>query len=220
MIRLLVASGVRFYREGLVELLRTDEGIEVVGVAADWDGALAALVELEPSMILLDVNLVPARPALREVVDALCGTKVVVIALPSEERDAVRWVEAGVDGYVASEASIQDLRAVIAAAEKGEARCSPSVAADLFRRISRLSRIVEARRLPPAAAPGELTPRERQVARLLAQGLSNKRIAHRLGIKLTTTKNHVHNVLQKLSLDRRAEVAAWHFGGGDPRQTE
>ena len=220
MSRLLVASGVRFYREGLVELLAGDPETEIVGVAADWRAVLASLARLRTDMVLLDVDLVPEGMQAREVVDTLCGQKVVVIALPSEERDVVRWIEAGVDGYVPSDASIEDLRAVIRAAEHGEARCSPAMAASLFRRLSRLSRMLEARRLPPAAAPEDLTPREREVARLVAQGLSNKRIATRLGIKVTTTKNHVHNVLQKLSLDRRTEVAAWHFGGGDQRHAE
>lgn len=211
MIQLIVATDIRFYREGLVQTLHGRGGIEVVGSASDWPELLAAARELEPDLILLDVALVPRTPHLRDAVDALGAAKVVVIALPSEPDDVLPWVEAGVDGYVASDASVAELVEAIEAADRGEACCSRAVAADLFARVSRLSRMVESAPRPAGASPEQLTPRERQVARLMARGLSNKKISRKLGIKLPTTKNHVHNVLQKLCLEGRGEVAAWHY---------
>lgn len=217
MVHVVVASGIRFYREGLVKLLMAAGEIEVTGTASDWAGVLAALDRLRPDMILLDVGVVPRHPHLRDVVDALGVAKVVVLALPSEATDVVKWVEAGVDGYVAADAGVGELLQVIDSASRGEARCSPAVAGHLFERVSHLSRMVDAGPLPAGASPDQLTPRERQVARLMARGLSNKRISTNLGIKVATTKNHVHNVLQKLCLEGRGQVAAWHYEPGGDR---
>ncbi|MEJ2503426.1 MAG: response regulator transcription factor, partial [Gemmatimonadota bacterium] len=190
-----VASGIRFYREGLIELLKARDDIEIAGAASD----------------LLDVGLAPPGADPRDVVDALGDTTVIVIALPGGAVSVIPWVEAGAAGYVAADAGVAELLEVMDSVRRGEARCSPAVAGHLFERVSRLARMVDTGPLPAGAAPEQLTPRERQVARLMAKGLSNKRISRQLGIKVATTKNHVHHVLQKLCLEGRGEVAAWHY---------
>lgn len=212
-----VASSIRFYREALVELLEARDEIEVAGTASDWGDVLARLERLTPDMLLLDVGLVPVQCRARDVVDALGDTKVVMIGLSGGVGAVMRWVEAGADGYVPMESGVAELLEIMDSASRGEARCSPAVAGHLFERVSHLSRMVDTGPLPPGATPEQLTPRERQVARLMAQGLSNKRISRELGIKVATTKNHVHNVLQKLCLEGRGEVAPWHYEVGKDR---
>ena len=208
MIRLLIAAGVRFYREGLAEILPAAGTITVVATASDWTGAVRAATESCPTAALVDAAMVPAHDRLHELKRVSTHTKVLVIALPSSAEDVVSWVEAGADGYVPRDASLAELRSTIEAAARGEVYCSPEVAAHLFRRISTLSR---AHARTAATLFEALTPRERQIANLIADGLSNKGISRQLGIEIATTKNHVHRILAKLSLQRRGQVTAWRY---------
>jgi DNA-binding NarL/FixJ family response regulator len=117
--------------------------------------------------------------------------------------DVLGWAEAGVDGLIEQSASLESLMSAIVRVAAGESVCSPSMTATLLRRVSDA-----ARRHPEQLALAELTTREREIVRLLARGLSNKEIATDLRIGLSTVKNHVHNILEKLQLRRRSEVAA------------
>ncbi len=208
MIRLLIASEIRFYREGLAGLLPAAGTIAVVGTAADWACAVEASRAHQPTAILVDATLLPDKERLRELKAAAPGMKVLVVALPSAAEEAVGWIESGADGYVPREASLKELRIAVEASVRGEVCCSPDVTARLFRRVARLSQLLSER---TTGRPRQtLTPREREVAGLIAEGLSNKGISRKLGIEIATTKNHVHNILSKLSLDRRTQVAAWH----------
>jgi DNA-binding NarL/FixJ family response regulator len=96
------------------------------------------------------------------------------------------------------------LVATLESATRGEALFSPRMAASLLRRVAAL-----AATQPSPSAQVRLTPRERDIMRLLDEGLSNKEIAQRLGIEVATVKNHVHNILEKLQVHRRGEAAAW-----------
>ncbi|HEX7241600.1 MAG TPA: response regulator transcription factor, partial [Longimicrobiaceae bacterium] len=110
--------------------------------------------------------------------------------------------EAGVSGYVSRGASLDDLVGALRSVARGELVCSPHIAGSLFRRVAALS---ERREASPAAV---LTPREREILGLIDQGLSNKEISRRLRIELSTVKNHVHNLLEKLQVSRRGAAAA------------
>jgi two-component system nitrate/nitrite response regulator NarL len=105
-------------------------------------------------------------------------------------------------GYVGQDGSAEDLVAAVLRALRGEVLCSPQIAAFLFNRIATLS---SGRSTAPADAP--LTPREREIAALVACNLPNKEIARRLCLGPATIKNHVHNILQKLDIHRRGEIA-------------
>jgi len=120
-----------------------------------------------------------------------------------EERQALRCAEAGVAAFVTGEATGEQLLAAILDVGRGEFSCSPRISALLVERVRTLSQ--------SAAAPtphAHLTPRERAIADLVAEGLSNKEIAARLGIELCTVKNHVHHILEKLQVARRTQAAA------------
>ncbi len=125
------------------------------------------------------------------------------LAVSEVESDVLAWAEAGVVGYVPREASLEDLVSTIEAVVRGELRCSPRIAATLFRRVTKLS---ANRRHTPQGI--HLTPRELEILDLIDHGLSNKQIAGKLGIEVATVKNHVHNILEKLQVNRRGEAAA------------
>lgn len=204
-IRVVVISGVCLYREGLAEMLGRTGSIAVVGSAADVAGAVARSERLTepPDVILLDT--IPPDSMLRvaEVLAALPGVPVLALTVPNSEREIVAIAEAGIAGFVTSDASIEELVEAVESVARGEALCSPSVAAALMRRLASLAR--------NGATPspiGPLTTREREILELIDEGFSNKQIAQRLRIELPTVKNHVHHILVKLGVSRRAEAAA------------
>src|SRR5262249_5722679 len=127
---------------------------------------------------------------------------VVAFAVSGMEEDVLACAEAGISGYVTKDGSAEDLVAAVLRALRGEVMCSPRVAALLFRRVATLSG-----GCPVSRADACLTRREREIAALVACNLPNKEIARRLCVGPATIKNHVHNILQKLSIHRRSDIA-------------
>jgi DNA-binding NarL/FixJ family response regulator len=128
---------------------------------------------------------------------------VIAFAIGDEEQDAILCAEAGAAGYVSREASVEDLVSTIVRVAEGEFPCTPRIAALLAQRVSSLA----ASRDENALATS-LTAREREVLRLVDEGLSNKEIARQLGIGVSTVKNHVHNILDKTQASGRGQAAA------------
>lgn len=201
-VRVFVLAAVRMYREGLADVLARSGAFDIVGSSAHAQDALAAVTRLRPDVAVLDV----AGPGGLEVVRGLRleapETRIVVLAVTEIERDIVAWAEAGISGYVTRDGTLDDLVDAVTAAARGEARCAPRISAALLERVHALA-------AGRAASAGvtSLTAREREIAELLESGLSNKEIAARLHIELPTVKNHVHNILGKLDVTRRADAA-------------
>lgn len=152
-------------------------------------------------MILLDVAAHDSLETVHRLADALPGARLLALGVHESGVDVLAYIEAGAVGYVPSDASINDLEYRIRRAARDEPVASPQVIATLMRRVASL------------AAEGEhdlrtLTSREHDVIRLIERGLSNREIAEELSIEITTVKNHVHRILEKLSLHRRGQVAA------------
>ncbi len=205
MIRVLVISGICLYREGLAEMLDRTGAISVVASASDVAEGLALWNGLgeAPDVILLDTAPVDADISIRALLNALPDVRVVALAVPNHETEIVAVAEAGIAGFVTSDASVAELVAAIESVARGESLCTPSVAAALMRRLASLARSwADADPIEP------LTRREREILGLIDDGLSNKQIAQRLRIELPTVKNHVHHILGKLGVHRRAEAAA------------
>lgn len=200
--RALVVSNVRLYRDALQQNLMAGRGIKVVGTAT-IGAAADAVGRLDPDVVVLDAT-GPDVSSLPRTLKAIAARlSIVVVTAARGEADFLAWAEAGVSGYVDQDSSADDLAAAIRHAAKGEVLCSPRLAGLLAGRVAKLS----AERVRSTDLDA-LTPRERQVMALLAEGLSNKRIAQRLGISDTTTKNHVHNILDKLGAQSRGQAAA------------
>jgi DNA-binding NarL/FixJ family response regulator len=203
MIRVVIACDIRLYREGLSLHLARQEQLGVVGSAATREEIHRLACELEPDVLLMDMAMHESLEIVHELRAAVPDTRVLALTIPEADVAVIACAEAGVAGFVTREASLSDLVDAICSAARGEACMSPRAAAALLRRVSAL-----AADRPAAPARGVLTVREREIVELIALGLSNKAIAARLHVELATVKNHVHNILDKLQVHRRGEIAA------------
>ncbi|HTV46222.1 MAG TPA: response regulator transcription factor [Stellaceae bacterium] len=204
-VRVIIVSAVRFVREGLGEVFERDPRVSTVELCADLFEAAAFGPALDADVVLLDARVPGSVSALRRALDMVPGMRVVVIAVRETEEDIITWAEAGVIGYIPSTAALTDLVRLVIEIHSGEQICSGRVATGLLRRIAMSAkRRGEHISAPPLPA---LTKRERQAAELITTGLSDKEIARQLNISLATTKSHVHNLLGKLNVQRRSQVA-------------
>jgi two-component system nitrate/nitrite response regulator NarL len=201
-IRVTIISDVRFYRDGLEQVLPGLGAIEVTGTDATVNDALASTACAQADVVVLDANLPNGLEAVRELRRTHPQASVLAAAVGHDEESIVRWAEAGVAGFITREQSLSDVARMIESVAGGEAPCDGRIGTALLRCVNARACGERLERRP------RLTRREREVAELLAAGLSNKEIAARLHIELPTVKHHVRAVLGKLALRRRAEVAA------------
>jgi DNA-binding NarL/FixJ family response regulator len=191
----------RLLAEAVLPRLREEPDLEVVG-AARLEAAVVSLTGTDCDLVLVDGGGDGASGAetVRRLRDALPEIPILPFGLDGADA-VVRCIEAGANGYVDGAASFESLVAAARAVVRGRASCTPAVASRVLERIVALSG--DRRSPPPASAP---TEREREVLELVADGLANKEIAARLGISLSTVKNHVHSLLDKLGVGRRRDA--------------
>jgi NarL family two-component system response regulator LiaR len=200
-IRVLVADDHAVVRQGLRTFLELQEDIEVVADAADGAAALRAVTEHDPDVVLMDLVLpeVDGVEAIRRIAAERPGTRVIALTSFLDDDKLFPAVRAGASGYLLKDVEPQQLVEAIRAVHGGEVLLHPAVTARLMEDV--------ADGAPAASAPAALTPREREVAELIAGGRSNKRIALELGIAEKTVKAHVGSILRKLDLTDRTQVA-------------
>jgi two-component system nitrate/nitrite response regulator NarL len=200
--RVYVVSDVRLHREGLISSLTQRSELNVVG-AGPSDDVLTHIEPLRPEVLILDLATNDSLNIPRCAKQLFPTLRVVAFAVAERVENVLACAEAGISGYVTQDGSIEDLITAVTRALDDELVCSPRIAALLFNRIATLSR-------GRAAAPADfqLTPREREIATLVACNLPNKEIARRLRLGPATVRNHVHNILQKLDVHRRGDIAA------------
>ena len=203
--RLCVLSDVRIYREGLVLALDRVDEFEIVAIPGSGSSAIDAAVEAHPDVLIVDIGTQGGVAVVRLARQRLPDAKIVAFAVDDSEQEILACAEAGVAGFVCRDASTTELAAIVRSAVRDEIVCSPRIAASLFRRVASL-----AGRAP--APTDTLTLREREVLGLMRDGLANKEIAAELHIAEATVKNHVHNVLEKLQVQRRAQAARIDLG--------
>jgi DNA-binding NarL/FixJ family response regulator len=159
-----------------------------------------------PDVILLDIYVRGAIDRTLPMREANPRSRIVAIGVTEVEPVVMACARAGISGFVPMEGSANEVVAAVHSAVRGELRCSPRTAGLLLNRLASL----EAAEVDRGAAPGALTPREREILEQMGQGLSNKQIARHLAIRDATVKNHVHSILSKLGVSRRGEaVAQW-----------
>jgi DNA-binding NarL/FixJ family response regulator len=205
MIRVAVAGQNRLYRDGIERFLRVYPDIEVVATAEDADRVVGVCGEMRPDVALLDWSMPGCLNAIRTISRDALSTHVLLLSAPQDDDQLLACAQAGVSGYAGLDTSLEDLVLSIRAVARGELRCSPRFAGNLIRQVFRLAST-------GSGGPGgeaSLTRRELEVLDRLEQGLSNKEIAVSLHVEVATVKNHVHNVLEKLAVQRRGEAAAW-----------
>jgi DNA-binding NarL/FixJ family response regulator len=195
--RVLVVSDILLYREGVASGLARDGAMSVQAAAAGRQ-ALMAMQQSAIDVVLLDASAAEALAFAR--VLRLNWPRAPVIGFGvCDDINGLACAEAGLVGFIGRDGTIAELAQAVERALAGEGICSPRLAALLCERVAVLSR-------PGLAAPSPLTRRERQIAELVADGLSNKEVALELRIGPATVKNHVHNILEKLHVARRGAI--------------
>ena len=196
----------RLVREGITALLNGLPDLAVV--CAESSGDLSAIVRMDPHVVLLDTGL-QKGDSLRiamQVRDELPRAKVIVMDLLPAREDIVEFVNAGVLGFIMKDATLDDLADTIRAVTTGVSVLPSKMINTLFSQIANHA-IVRGR--PEVMDSVRMTPREREVINLIAEGLSNKEIAARLNVATHTVKSHVRNVMEKLTLHTRLQIAAY-----------
>jgi two-component system nitrate/nitrite response regulator NarL len=216
-IRLLVVDDHTLFRRGLVALLDADDGLQVVGEAADAAEAVRKAQSLLPDLVLLDNHLPGATgiQAISELKEAAPQARIVLLTVSEDENDLQQALRAGAHGYLLKTIEGDALMAAIRRVMRGEPAISPEL-------MGKLVAAVQAGPAPaaqPAAAAvpdsgSMLSPREQEVLRQIARGASNKEIARTLDIAETTVKIHVQHILRKLGVSSRVQAAVAVSSGG------
>ena len=206
MISVALIEDNRLVREGMTALLNQTADFKVV--AAESSADFAALEKVQPDVILLDVGLWNddsvhvAETVMKEHPEA----KVIIMDLLPVQKDIVEFVNAGVSGFILKDASAEDLVSTIRSVAEGAHVLPPEMTSTLFSQIAKEA-LVRGRAV--ATESVRMTSREREVIGLIGEGLSNKEIATRLNIATHTAKSHVRNVMEKLALHTRLQIAAF-----------
>lgn len=211
MIGLLVVDEVRLMCNLFEEVLKNEPDIEVVACATSVEEALRQVHKCNMALVSTTLPDNGALELTRAIVKSYPAVKVVVVGLAASKAAILQYIEAGAAGYVLKENSMEEMLTAIRAVHSREALVSPGIAAVLMSRVAQLAEICRSAGREPQPAPiaaEPLTAREREVLKLMAQGLSNAEIAERLTIELGTVKNHVHNILTKLNVNSRRDAVA------------
>jgi two-component system nitrate/nitrite response regulator NarL len=209
-IRVIIADDHPMFRAGVAASLDAADDVELVGQAEDARGALALAREHLPDIALLDVNMPGSGlAAARDITTACPATRVVMLTVSEDEDDLLAAMKAGASGYVLKGAGATELVGVLRAVSAGEVYMAPALAWQMLREMTK----------PRGAGPLEdLTPREREVLELVAQGFTNLEIGDRLSLAEKTIKHYMTNILGKLQVRSRVEAAllAYREGLADP----
>ena len=219
-IPIVVVEDNRLLREGIVTILHRHPDLDVVGVVEDAEAALLLMPETEARVVLVDAGLGDhdSHDLVEQLGREFPNVRVIVMDTLPEAGDVVEFVRRGASGFVVKEASIDSFVDTIRTVAGGAEVLPPSLTNTIFTHIAQ-----RAATGPRASVHQsvQMTTRERQVIDLIAEGMSNKRIARRLRISPHTVKSHVRNILEKLALHSRLQVAAYaHRTESLPSETE
>lgn len=207
--KVVVADDQAAVRDGLVTLLGTMPGIEVVGSAADGEAALALVARVTPDVVLMDLRMprLDGIEATRRIRTTHPSTHVVVLTTYADDQSILEALRAGAIGYLTKDAGRDHIRRAIEAAAAGQAVLDPVVQARL---------VDAARRQPPAAPtlPDGLTDREAEILRLIASGRSNGEISALLFVSEATVKSHVNHIFAKTGSRTRAQAVTYAHDHG------
>ena len=205
-IKVFLIEDNRLLRDGMKAILNAAADIRVVGATAGNSDTLLKARTLKPHVILMDLGL-RSENGLRVVTSLskeLPQTKVIGMGLIPTQLDIVELVEAGASGFILKDAAIDDVLATIRSVARGVKVIPPLLTGSLFNHVvEHAVRRLSGRR-PDAV---RMTRREREIISLIAEGMSNKEIAQRLNLSTYTVKSHVHNILEKMALHSRLEIA-------------
>ncbi len=205
MIRVLLVHEVPLMCNVIASVLEEEPDIEVVESATTVEEALAQASGCDVVLVSTRLPDAGALELTRAMIEAHPAVEVLVLGLAESEAEILEYVEAGAAGYVLKDDSVDELLRHVRATHRGEAVVSPDIASALMSRVTELAQFTETEE----GRVAELTPREREVLKLIGQDLSNQEIADHLFIEVGTVKNHVHSILRKLNVNSRLDAAAY-----------
>ena len=210
-VRVLIVDDHDLFRTGLRNLLE-EQGVQVVGEASGGAEAVRIVREIAPDVVVMDLNMpgMGGVDATRHISGIAPLTRVVMLTISDQDSDVMDAILAGACGYLLKDSSIQDLMTGIRAAAVGESLISPSIAAKVLQRVRATSTQPEIAN----AIRAELSAREIEVLKLIANGKDNAVIAGELHISPKTVKNHISNILMKLQIDNRIQAAVYAVRSG------
>ena len=211
-IRILLIEDNKLLRDGIVSILKKQPDMHVVATVGNGENVLLIMGKVKPNVVLLDLGLrnQDSLQIVKLTKHHFDGTKIIVMDLIPLQADVLEFIQAGVSGFILKDASIAEFLKTIRSVYQGIQVLPPHLTASLFSQIvgqaihsSKPSAIVESVRM---------TKREKQVIELISDGATNKEIAQKLHLSTYTVKSHVHNILEKLALSTRIQIAKYaHF---------
>ena len=217
-ITLVIIEDNRVLRDGLVAILKEMDGVKVQASASS-SKAVHEVLQLKPQVVLLNRGLQnqSCMKMIKKIVKEVPEAGLVVMDLMPGKTDVMDFVQAGVSGFILSNATLDDFMNTIQAVANGEKVLPDPLANSLFSQI--IDTAVKAD-IPPLKQAVKMTRREQEIVSLIAQGMSNKEIARSINIATHTVKSHVHNILEKLALHSRLQVAAYSHAQLNPNKKE
>jgi len=217
-IRILLVDDHALFRKGIASLLASERDFAVVGEAANGRQAVERARELSPDIVLMDVSMpeMGGLEATRQLQQLLPGVRIVMLTFSEEDQDLFEAIKSGARGYLLKKIEPRALFDTLRGVMRDEAPISRGMATRI---LGEFSRLLQAREAAPEGV--QLTAREKDVLRLIAEGKSNKEIAAGLSLAENTVKNHLKNILEKLHLENRVQAAAFAIRQGlAPRSPE
>lgn len=211
MIRVTIISDIRLYREALMKVFTSSDKISVVGTAHNANNSMKVVDNNQPDVVIIDMAMVDSFEVIRLISQSPLPTRIVALTMNDDEESIYACAKAGVKGYADRDASREKLLDTICAVANGELYCPKLITAILFNKLQSLSnsQSIELKHANGVLEQSKitlLTNREKQVASLITDGLSNKQIARTLTIEVSTVKNHIHNILTKTGYHNRMQV--------------
>jgi DNA-binding NarL/FixJ family response regulator len=215
-VKVLIADDHPLIREGLIKVIELDPGIRVIGEAGDGEDVITKAMELQPDVIIMDIHM-PRKDGLEAtgiIKREYPGIKVVALTVEDSEQKVIEVIRAGVSGYILKDIEPEALSSTIRAVHAGEMVIHPKITSMLFKELAQatgqrldevgLDNSVE---VGSSLEQFELTPRETEILRYIAQGIHNREMAAMLYISEKTVKNHISSIFRKLQVKDRTQAA-------------
>ncbi|MGE5620322.1 MAG: response regulator [Sphingomonadaceae bacterium] len=210
-VRVVIADDHTLFREGLRQLLDLERDIEVVGEACDGIEAVAKARALMPDVMLMDINMpvVSGVTAIGQILEERPDTGIIVLTMHRQDQYVYEAMRAGARGYLLKDAKPSDLVFAIRMVARGASLVDPRMTTTVLKEFRRLASQVE-----PERGIGGLTPKELEILKLLAAGMSNKEIGRELCLAEKTVKNYLSTIFQKLQINDRVQAAIYALKHG------
>lgn len=209
-IRLLIIEDNRLLRDGIFSILKPHKDIIIIAASGDGRNTLVKIKQLKPNVVLLDLGLRSQNSL--HVVEIVKKdfplAKIIVMDLAPVQADILQYVKAGANGFILKDASLNDLLITIRAVADGSTILPPLLIDSLFSQIVEHA-VREGKTKIKAAV--RMTTREREVVSHLGEGMSNKEIGQKMHVSTYTIKSHIHNIMEKLALHTRLEIANYSY---------